>query len=240
MPVLLDINAPERAVSGISAELLPVTQSLADRLADVQVTDLASCNQAVLDRQLLGDTIKRVTAFFAPYKAMADKLHKTLCTGERDINAPLLALDTALRDAITQFHVAEQRARQAREQALADEQRRDREQRAAAEAAALLEQGDVELANAVVHEALTAPAPIVVLPNAMAHVHFRRSWKWKYEGGPADVKRTPPDVLARALAKIPREFLCVDDTKIGGYVRSMKASGSIAGIDIYAVDEPVR
>ena len=89
----------------------------------------------------------------------------------------------------------------------------------------------------------TRAPPVVALPDALRTIDgltFRRRWTWKYAGGPAVVKDTPPDVLARALAKIPPEFLMVDEKKIGAYARSMKASGSIPGIQIYFVDDPLR
>ena len=34
--------------------------------------------------------------------------------------------------------------------------------------------------------------------------------------------------------------MCADEVKIGAYVRSMKESAKIPGIDVYYVDEPVR
>jgi len=54
------------------------------------------------------------------------------------------------------------------------------------------------------------------------------------------VKDTPPDVLRRAIAKLPIEFLTADEKKIGAYVRSMKGSGAIPGVDIFYIDEPNR
>ena len=240
MPVLLDVTEPERSARALGAELAPVTHSLAERLADTAVIDIASCDQAVLDREQLRDAITRVNNFFEPYKKMAFALHKALCDGQNDIIKPLQALDQLKRDAITRFNAEQQRRRWEREQALAEDQRREQEARAASEAAALEARGEPALAAAVVDEAISAPAPVVVLPNDLAHVRFRRRWCWKFSGGPAEIKRTPADVLKRALDGMPREFLCIDEAKIGGYVRSMKASGKIPGIDIYAVDDPIR
>jgi hypothetical protein len=36
---------------------------------------------------------------------------------------------------------------------------------------------------------------------------------------------------------VPREFLKVDDVKVGQYVRAMKSTGAIAGIEIYSEDD---
>jgi hypothetical protein len=78
-----------------------------------------------------------------------------------------------------------------------------------------------------VEEALTAPAPVVVLPDTTKTVEglkFTRRWLWR--------------VTQERL--VPREYLCLDDKKIGAYARAMKGSGQIPGIEIYFVDDPVR
>ena len=99
------------------------------------------------------------------------------------------------------------------------------------------------MAAAVLAEAIAAPAPVVVLPDATKAVDglkFVRRWLWRYAGGPADLKQTPPAVLARTMQLIPREYLCVDEKKVGAIARSSKGTIKIPGIEIYFVDEPVR
>jgi hypothetical protein len=54
------------------------------------------------------------------------------------------------------------------------------------------------------------------------------------------VTTTPPALVARTLAIIPRDFCCVDDVKLGAYARAMKGSGTVPGIEFYHVDDPVR
>ena len=54
------------------------------------------------------------------------------------------------------------------------------------------------------------------------------------------IAQTSPTLIARTLALLPREFLCADERKIQAYVTAMAETGKIPGIDIYAVDEPVR
>jgi hypothetical protein len=187
------------------------------------------------------DAIKRVEEFFKPLKAMADQLHKALCSREREILEPLRSADVAKVDAIKRYHLTEQRERQRRQDAEAEARRRDDQDRAAIEAARLEEQGEHALAAAVVEEAIAAPTPVVVYPDPVAAVvSFTRRWKWKYQHGPADITKTPPQLVARALALVPKEFLCLDEKKVGAYARSMKTTGHIPGIDIYAVDEPNR
>jgi cation transport ATPase len=132
-----------------------------------------------------------------------------------------------MRDGISAFKAAEDRARQQREREERDRRRREDEDRAALEAAALEAAGDHALAASIVEEALAAPAPVVVLPDTTAGVEgltFRRRWLWRPQNA----------------ALVPREFLCLDEKKIGAYVRAMKGSGAIPGLEIYCVDDPVR
>lgn len=53
-------------------------------------------------------------------------------------------------------------------------------------------------------------------------VSFRKIWKFRITNE----------------SKIPREYLKVDTTKIGGVVRALKGDASIAGVEIYSEDVP--
>jgi hypothetical protein len=234
-----DIARPDT----VGVELASRTAALTAALHDIVIVDLLTLERQIDDRRRLGEMLDRVDAFFDPLVQMAHSLWKALTERRRGIKAPIEALDARKRDAIAAFKQQEDRARREREQAIALDQQRARDAAAAAEAAALERSGDAVGADAVLREAIDAPPPVVALPDALRTIDgltFRRRWTWKYAGGPAVVKDTPPDVLARALAKIPPEFLMVDEKKIGAYARSMKASGSIPGIQIYYVDDPLR
>jgi hypothetical protein len=213
----------------VGADLAANTQSLAERLAGARVVDLASLDQAVADRAQIADAQKRVAEFFKPLKAAAHAAWKLLCTREADVLAPLNYRDEELRAAIRVFKVAEDDRRAAAERALAEQARSERERVAAIEAAAHEAAGEPELGALVLAEAIAAPPPVVVLPDAtktIAGLKFTRRWLWRF--------------APHGEALVPREFLMVDEKKIGGYVRSMKGSGQIAGIEIYFVDDPVR
>ena len=99
------------------------------------------------------------------------------------------------------------------------------------------------MAAAVMDEAIAAPMPIAVLPDVTRQVEglkFTRRWLWRYAGGPKEIEKTPAAIVTRAMELTPREFLRHDDKKIGAYVRAMKGTGKIPGIEIYYVDDPVR
>lgn len=221
---VIDFNRPE-AVEGAGGELAQSTEALVARLGAGAIVTLEELERAVRDRQTIGDQIKTVEAFFKPLKQLAHQLHAALCSRETAILAPLRSLDNEKRAAMSLYKEAEDRARREREAAKADEQRRDREARALAEASTLERDGDHVMAAAVVAEAIAAPAPVVVLPDATkAIAKFRRVWKWRLQN----------------LERVPRPYLMLDEKKINAHASSMKESAAIAGIEFYFEDQPVR
>jgi hypothetical protein len=239
MTKLADVN-PDTAGTELELTAQALSQQLGTALVIRSTADL---EQAVIDRRTIGDAITRVETFFAPLKQMAYKLHATLCDRERTILAPLRAVDTTRRTAISDYKAAQDAARREQELVLAAQAQREEQARAAAEAAALEGAGHRELADAVLAEAINAPAPIVTVRDETADVaglNFRRRWLWRYAGGPKDVTATPPQVIARTMKLIPREFLMIDTRKVGAYAKAMKTAANIPGIEIYSVDDPVR
>ncbi len=233
--------APAESAKLVGVELATTTSSLATRLGPTAITDLASCEQAVLDRQAIGAAIKNVEAFFEPFVSMAFQLHRALTGRRAEILAPLQRVDNVKRSAIQAFKDAQTRIRQQREREEAEQRRRDEQDRAAAEAAALETAGEHALAAAVIEESIAAPLPVVALTNEVkALVSFRREWKWRYSGGPKKVDETPPEVIARTMQLTPRQFLCIDEKRVGAYVRSMKESAVIPGLEVYWDDVPIR
>jgi len=227
----LDVYNPASA-HGVGVELAAASTSLAASVrANGPVTDLVALNDAVKDRQAIGDALKRVEEFFAPIKTMAHQLHKAICAREAAIREPLEAADKERRDAIRLYKEEADRVRRAEEQRIAEAQRQAREQDAAREAAALESAGEHAAAAAVLEETIATPPPVVALPDTTKGVaKFARRWLWRYEHNNA----------LTAFAKIPREYLKVDEQKIGAYYRAMKGTGVIPGTESYYVDDPIR
>lgn len=210
----------------VGTELEAQAGALADSLAGGAIVTVDDLARAVAARADLADMRRRVVDYFAPIKAMAHKLHRALCDREHAIVDPIDARDRAIAAAMSAFKADQDRARRDRERE--EQARRQHELDAAilAEAATLETAGASAVAAALVEDAIVAPRIIVVEPDRIkdAGAKFVRRWKWR---------------LVDA-AQVPREFLVPDDVKIGQYVRAMKSSGAIPGVEIYAVDEPVR
>jgi hypothetical protein len=243
---VLDFNQPESATR-VGTELEGTTLALVSRLVDAKpITDVVALEQVTEDRKQIGAAMKRVEEFFKPFKSMAWDLHKALCARETGILSPLKTLDTVKAEQMRQFKIAQDRIREAEERRQADEQRQQEQARAAHEAAAFETSGDHEMAAAVLEEAIAAPAPVVALQDVTKGVAtFVRNWRWKFSGGPRLdtkdlLKKSPPLIVARSMALIPREFLCVDVVKVNAYVEAMKGSAKIPGIDVFYTDDPRR
>jgi hypothetical protein len=232
---VLDVMHPETAASiapdlETDARQLTILASSSTAIETVEGLGIA-----VGDRQRIADLRKRVVDYFAPIKTMAYQLHRQICQRESAILDPLDGRDRSIRDAMSAFKRAQDEQRLALERAEQDRRKREAEATVLHEAASLESAGLPEIAAALVEDAMVAPPPVVTLPDRTREVagfKTRRVWKWKYQGTAADREQV--------LALIPRQFLAVDEIKINSYVRAMKSSGSIPGIEIYSVDEPVR
>src|SRR5262245_54322762 len=193
MPVtVLDLSKPETAIDVrlIEGEIVETTQQLVERLRETVVCDRASLQQAAIDRQQLAEAEKRVAAWFQPAKSALHRWHAFVCDREREVLAPIKALDEIKRKAISAYKQREEQERRDREQAEAERRRREHEARVAAEAAALERDGHAELAAAVVDEAIESPLPVVVLPDetkSIPGLRFVKRYGWRYVGGDRDV-----------------------------------------------------
>jgi hypothetical protein len=201
-------------------------------LNKMQVTDLVSLERAVTIRTQIAEQKARIVEQLKAPKSWAFRLHRWFCDLEGTAVKPLEQLDTYERQQITAFKAEQDRVRAEREHELAEQRRREEEDRAAANAAAWEAHGHREMAAAVLAEALEAPPPVVVLPDATKQVEglkFRREYKWRFTTSEA-----------RALELLPRQFLMVDERKLTAYARAMKGAGTVPGVVFYHEDVPIR
>ena len=252
----IDVIQPERAKDMGLEEETAVQRFVAT--SAIVVVDVPTCQQAVALRTEIKTRQQKVAEFFAPMKDAAHKLHKAICQRESAVLAPLDALDGTLRRSIQTWNDEQAAIARKREAELAEQRRIDEEARAIAEAAALEEAARhaptrevademFAQADAVVEQAIAAPAPVVVVESAakqVAGLKTRRDWRWRFVGGPAAtkdiLKETPALVVARAMTKLPREYCMPDVRKISAIVDAMHDTTAIPGVEVYSVDVPVR
>jgi len=168
----------------------------------------------------------RIAETFDKHIKRAHEAHKGLVKEKADAEAPLTQAEATIKRNLVTYSTEQERLRKLKEQRLAEMARQQEEERQLAEAAALesyaVETGDAEML-VTAQEIAAAPvvAPVIVLPKAtpvVSGISFRDVWKFR--------------VVNAAL--VPREYLSVDEVKIGGVVRAMKNTVTIPGVDIYS------
>jgi len=223
-----EIAVIEAAIFAPAKEL--ATQALAIRVTNNQ--DRACAAALGLG---IASMAKRVHESFDPIVDANFKAHRVAVAQRAAVLDPLESAKRHLASAIGGYDQEMERQRRAEEQRLQNEQRereaqenarlrREAEDRQLSEAEAALEIGDADLAEAIVSAPtlveLPPPMPVIV-PSAVQAVSgasTRTVWKFKIVDA----------------AKIPREYLAVDEVKIGGVVRAMKGATNIPGVQAYS------
>lgn len=221
------IPQPETAVATRS-------QQLADQALAVRVTNNTERTAAAEMGKAIAAMEKEVGSVFDPIVAAANSAHKVAVAKRAEVLDPLARAKRFLASCIGGYDQEQERIRRAEEERLRREQRereaqeaarlrKEAENRALAEAQAAADMGDAGLAEMILDAPVVveAPAPVPVIVPAMVEstegVARRTTWKFRIENE----------------ALIPREFLMVDEKKIGGIVRAMKGATRIPGVVAY-------
>jgi hypothetical protein len=167
---------------------------------------------------IIKDIRKKIENTFKPIKQKMDAAKKEVLDQEKAADKPLIEAETWIKPLISGYLIEQEKIRKAEElrlQKIADDEAKERQLAAAVEAE---QSGNIEESDAIINK--PAYVPPVVVPKAVPKVEgisMRENWKF--------------NIIDEKL--IPREFLKIDEVKIGGYVRSMKSAGNIPGIKIY-------
>lgn len=162
---------------------------------------------------------KRIVERFKGPKADARKAWQNWCDLESELIEPYERIEKEiLKPAMARYQEAEDRRIREEEARRRREAEKEEEERRLKEAQELAENGQKELADAVL-DAPVVVAP-VVLPRAEAPEGISYRDVWRFEIVDAN--------------KIPRDYLMVDDKKIGAVVRAMKGETRIDGVRVYS------
>ena len=163
---------------------------------------------------------KRIADVFGPIVKAAHEAHKRAKAAQTEADDPLDQAEGLIKGAMVSYDTRQAeiaRQRQIEAEAAA---RRAEEQRVIDQAVALEQAGEVEAAQ----ELISAPvvAPVVMVESATPTVDgisIREVWQFQV---------TDPNL-------VPREWLIVDEKKVGAYVRAVKAQAVIPGIKVFSV-----
>lgn len=161
---------------------------------------------------------KQWAEFNKPAKQKLDILKKELLDRERQIDEPLeRAENQIIKPAMARFQQEDERRRREEEDRLRAEAKKKEEDARLREADMLAKDGHTELADAML-DAPVVVAPIVVpRTETPAGISYRDSWQFEILN---------PDA-------VPRQYLTIDEKKIGGVVRALKGETRIDGVRVW-------
>lgn len=173
---------------------------------------------------------KEVDAAFDPIITAAHAAHREACSQKKRAETPLAEAEQILKRGLIAYDTEQDRIRRDEERRLQELARQEAETQRLNEAAALEREAsatqDLSEGYHLRREAealLDAPivAPVVVLEKStpkVTGISYRDVWRFRIVDA----------------TNIPREYLCVDEPRIGGVVRAMKGATNIPGIEVYA------
>jgi hypothetical protein len=176
---------------------------------------------------LLSDNIARlrkaIDETFNPIISKAHAAHAEAIAQKKKFSIPLEAYQRKIDGLILGWDREQEAIRRKAEAELAEKQRQAADDQALAEAEELVRQGEHALAEALLQQQAEAPKPVVALPKVTPKLEgFSKRTVWRFRVENAEL--------------VPREYMRVDEIKIGGVVRALKDKTKIPGIKVYPED----
>lgn len=191
---------------------------------NLKVTGRVSYEAMASYRGLLKNAIKFFEDRDKPRIAEAWKHHHNLVA---DLNKDLLPLQTALKYAneqLSSWDTEQKRLAEIAQRQLNALQKEDDEDKRLQLAALAEKAGEPELADQILNT--PSPEPTIVVQADVPNVwglSYRDDWHF--------------DVIDANL--IPRDYLKIDESKIGKIVRALKRTTNIPGIRVYSIKVPI-
>lgn len=197
---------------------------------------------------------KSALAFFEPMVKAAHKAHKEVKARENEVVKPLVEARRALGSVMGRYQVKVEAEHRAEQERLRIQQQKEADERALVEAARLEaiagEEKATRMAEAarLEEEGKREEAARMKMAARLEEVAWLKLSDKAMDDVPVAmpmVETTVPKVEDASVrtfwkyeivneAKIPREFLCVDEKAIGAMVRTKKGSTSIPGVRVYS------
>jgi hypothetical protein len=164
---------------------------------------------------------KKIEETFKPIKQKMDAAKKEVLDQEKAADAPLAKAEAIIKPRIAQWNTEQERIRKEEEDRQRAIAQAAEEERRLQEALLAEQAGNKEEAEAIIETPIQA-APVVIPKTTpkVAGISFTKQWKFRIVDE----------------SKIPRQYLSVDEQKIGAVVRALKDSTNIPGVEIYSVD----
>lgn len=202
--------------------------TVVDQAKTVKITSAESYTVAGNLWKSIKDMMKEVSDTFDPIISKANLAHKEALAQKAKFYTPLEAAYRSVKGLMSSWDAEQEKIRLAEQRRLEEIARKAEEERLLQEAIAAEE--EARRNGATIEEAKqesaailseTVYVPPVILPKETP----------KMAGGPIYRRITKFRIVNEAL--IPRQYLCVDEVKIGGVVRALKFQANIPGVEVY-------
>ena len=235
--------------------------ALVEEIREITSAERGISVESDLDYDLAGDFLNEIKekekaahAFFDPMVKAAHRAHKEVKARENEVIEPLLKAKKIIGATMGQYQTKKEAERRAEEEKLRVQLQREADERALVEAARLAKIAEVEEAVRMKEAARLAEEGKAAEAARMEETARLEKAAWLKESERAldetlivvpTVERAAPKVEGTKVrtfwkyeiedeAKIPREYLCVDEKAIGAMVRTKKGSTSIPGVRVYS------
>lgn len=161
----------------------------------------------------------KVKETFQPLIDQAHRMHKDAISKRDEFDKPLEGAEKKVKMTMEAYDREQARIRAEEEARLREIDRKQEEDRRLAQAAELEAMGKADLADQVLDAPFKTGAPSIPAPaRAKDDPIFRTVWKFRI---------VDPNL-------VPREYLKIDDIKIGGVVRALKDATNIPGVEVFS------
>lgn len=194
--------------------------TIVDQAKVVKVTDSETYITAGSLWKQIGDMITEIKDTFDPICEAAYRAHKAATEKRAKYLNPLTQAQKDVKKLMSDYDAEQERIRLAEEARLRELARKEEEERKLQEAIQAELEGNHEAAEKIIQEPVQV-APVVV-PKATP----------KMVGGPVYQTRWKFEITD--AEKVPREYLMIDEQKIGKIVTALKDKTNIPGIRAFS------
>ena len=165
------------------------------------------------------DMLEQIDSGYDSIIKAAHKAHKEAVAKKKSVYEPVEGAVKRIKRLMADYDMEQEHIRRQEQARLEAEARKAEEDRRLAEAIAVEQSGNRDEADRIMEEVITLP-PVVIrktVPKIEGMV-MREIWKFEV---------VDP-------AAVPRDYLKIDEVKIGQVVRAMKSGTAIPGVRVYA------
>lgn len=193
---------------------------LVQQAAALTVSDQPSYVSAAELGRKLAEKRKGITAMMQPTKRAIDQVKQVVLDKEKELLTLAERGENHLKELCTGYRVEQQKI--ANDAAEAERKRllKEAEDKRIAQAEQAQAAGRAGLADKLLSTPVTAPVVKVAAAVPQGVATARQNWKWRVTDA----------------AKVPREWLMLDESRIGAHVRQEKEKTAIPGIEAYPAD----